>query len=666
MPASPTPSRRDASAHALIDSIHKHADPASEQRPAVGGHTAGSPPRSEGTPAGPSAPVVASISPAAPVALTERVATSARYGTRASLRALVAIAVLLCAYLLPGTLGHDPWKQDETYTFGIIEHMLDTGDLVVPTNAGQPFVEKPPLYDWVAAGLARVAGSALPLHDAARLASVLFSLLTLACLGRLAFRTLREHTGFDRAMGPHDWLDLRVLGTLALFAGTPLALKHMHDMMTDVALTGGTALGFCGLYELVAAHERAQAPHGARRTDEAAIMFGIGAGIAFMTKGLFLPLVFGATLSATLLVYPSCRTRTFLRALVLAAAVFAPFALLWPAAFYLRSPELFKVWLWDNNVGRFFGFSVAQLGSENDKPLFIWRALLTAGFPAGPLALVTLAAGAWRRWREPRVALPVIFCGTGIAVLQASATARELYLLPFIAPLAVLAVQGIDRFPQRLSTAWDFLARIVFGLFAALVWLVWSDMTDPASSHAGLAPLGRWLPLDWTIPIRPAAVLPALALTFGWLWLLPRLKRIGKWRGIYSWCAGAMLAWGLVFTLLLPWLDAAKSYRSVFEDLSSQLDTRWHVGDCMSSVALGESEAPMLYYFSGILHRPAPDAASATCRWLLVQGTTADTGTPGGGWTLFWTGARPGDSSESLRVFMRKRVDSDAAAKTGA
>ena len=66
---------------------------------------------------------------------------------------LVAMAIV-CAWLLPGTLGHDPWKQDETYTFGIVQHMLDTGDLVVPTNAGQPFVEKPPVYDWVAAGLA--------------------------------------------------------------------------------------------------------------------------------------------------------------------------------------------------------------------------------------------------------------------------------------------------------------------------------------------------------------------------------------------------------------------------------------------------------------------------------------------------------------------------------
>ena len=660
MPASSTPSRRDASAHALIDSVHHQSDPASVQRPAVGSSIpAGGSIRSDaGAPTAPTQPAAVSLSASAgaQVPLTARVA---RYGTRRGVLAILAIAALLCAYLLPGALGHDPWKQDETYTFGIIEHMLDTGDLVVPSNAGQPFVEKPPLYYWTAAGLARLAGGALPLHDAARLASVLFSVLTFACLARLAFRVLRERTAFERAMGPHDWLDIRVLGTLALFAGTPLVLKHLHDMMTDVALTAGTALAFCGLYELVTACERAPARQPTRRTDEAAIMFGVGVGIAFMTKGLFLPLVFGATLCATLLIYPSCRTRAFVHALVLAAAAFAPFALLWPAAFYLRSPELFKVWLWDNNVGRFFGFSVAQLGSENDKPLFIWRALLTVGFPAGPLALATLAGGAWRRWREPRVALPVIFCGTGLAVLQTSATARELYLLPFIAPLAVLAVQGIDRLPQRLSITWDFLARIVFGLFAALVWLVWSDMTDPASAHAGLAPLGRWLPLNWTIPIRPGAVLAALALTFGWLWLLPRVKRIGKWRGAYSWCAGAMLAWGLVFTLLLPWLDVAKSYRSVFEDLSAHLDTRWHGGDCVSSVALGESEAPMLYYFSGILHRPAPDAESAACRWLIVQGTSADTDMPAGDWTLLWTGARPGDSAETLRVFQRKQAETD-------
>ncbi|WP_418903878.1 ArnT family glycosyltransferase, partial [Burkholderia cenocepacia] len=86
-------------------------------------------------------------------------------------RAWLFVAALVCAYTLPGVLGHDPWKQDETYTFGIIQHMLETGDFVVPTNAGLPFMEKPPLYAWVATSLAWLLQRVMPLHDAARLAS---------------------------------------------------------------------------------------------------------------------------------------------------------------------------------------------------------------------------------------------------------------------------------------------------------------------------------------------------------------------------------------------------------------------------------------------------------------------------------------------------------------
>lgn len=589
----------------------------------------------------------AAVSPA-PAAPASSSAASA--SLRPGLVAALAVLALVCAYLLPGTLGHDPWKQDETYTFGIIQHMLETGDLLVPMNAGQPFVEKPPLYDWVAAALAWAGGGYLPLHDAARLASALFTALALVCVARLARSAMRE-----RATLACDGLDVRAFGTLALFAGTLLVVKHSHDLMTDVALMAGTALGFCGLVELVTALGRERRGANRKDADAAALMLGAGVGIAFMTKGLFLPLVFGATLSAVPVLYPACRARAFVRALALAAAVLAPFALIWPMALYCHSSELFKVWFWDNNVGRFFGFTVAQLGSQNDKPLFIWRSLVTAGFPAGPLALAALASGVWRRWREPRVALPVVFCATGLALLQMSATAREVYLLPFVAPLALVAAQGIERWPLRLHAAWDHVSRALAGTCAALTWLVWSEMTE-SSAHASLLLLGRWLPLDWTMPIRPMAVLIALALTLGWLWLLPRFAQAGKWRGALSWCAGTLLAWGLVFTLLLPWIDTAKSYRSVFEDLSAHVDTAWRDGDCMASVTLGESEAPMLYYFTGILHTPVADTRASRCRWLIVQSFHGDAATPPGNWTPIWSGARPGDGRELLRVFARTQA----------
>jgi 4-amino-4-deoxy-L-arabinose transferase-like glycosyltransferase len=595
--------------------------------------------------------------PLPPAPATQRL--TRRLAASRAARWVIGIA-LVCAWLLPGTLGHDPWKQDETYTFGIVQHMLDTADLVVPTNAGQPFVEKPPIYDWVAAGTAWLFNRYLPLHDGARIASALFGALTLLCLARFA----RRSTDATR------WLDLRVIGSLALFAGTLVVVKHAHDMMTDVALMAGAALGFCGLFELVLSMQSIgddSPPHDAPRDRQAAAMFGAGVGIALMSKGLFVPLVFGATLCASIVLYPACRSARFAHALALAALVFAPFALIWPICFYLRSEALFKVWLWDNNVGRFFGFSVPELGSENDDRLFVLKTMLTVGFPVVPLAVIAfarLARSGWRQWREPRIALPLIFAGTGFAVLQTSATIRELYILPFIAPLAPLAARAIQRLPQRLHTVWDMTSRALFGVLVALAWAIWSTMTNPASSRAWLHLLGRWLPLDWTLPIHPVEVAAALALTIGWLWLLPLVRHAGKWRGALSWCAGAIVAWGLVSTLLLPWLDLAKSYRSVFEDLRTHLDAQWNDSDCMASLGLGESEAPMLEYFAHIEHVPVQSADAQTgsdgreaCTWLIVQTRRQNPAQPGDGWQLFWSGARPGDNDELLRVFVRTPSD---------
>ncbi|WP_345813472.1 glycosyl transferase [Paraburkholderia sp. PREW-6R] len=582
-----------------------------------------------------------------------------RWRALASVRPLIWLVALaiLCAWLLPGTLGHDPWKQDETYTFGIVQHMLVTGDLVVPTNAGQPFVEKPPIYDWVAAGLAWMFGRYLPLHDAARLASALFAGLTVYYTARVA----------RRAVSASSWFDLRVIGTIALFASTLVVIKHVHDMMTDVALMAGAALGFCGLFELVLVHLRdftGALPRESRERQHAilsgAAMFGAGVGVSLLAKGLFVPLVFGATTCAVLALYPACRTRSFARALGIAALVCAPFALIWPVCFYLRSEALFKVWLWDNNVGRFFGFSVAELGSENESRFFVLRTVLSVGFPVVPLALAALAGGAWRRWREPSVALPVIFAGTGFAVLQSSATVRELYILPFIAPLALVAMQGVECLPRRLHASWDMASRVLFGSTAALAWIIWSIMSDPVNTHASLHRLGRWLPLDWVLPVKPGLMAAALLLTFGWLWLLPIFKYAGKWRGALSWCAGAILAWGLVSTLLLPWLDYAKSYRSVFEDLGARMSAEWNDGDCMASTGLGESEAPMLYYFTGIEHHPTTDAASTPCTWLIDESRRTNARAPAGDWRLFWTGARPGDNDELLRVFVRTPANATA------
>src|SRR5438270_2995998 len=98
------------------------------------------------------------------------------------------VLLFTLVYALPGLVGHDPWKQDETYAASIINHIKQTEDWIVPYSAGLPFMEKPPLYFLVAEESAEIFSPWLPLHDGARLANAAWMLIVFACLGLSAKR----------------------------------------------------------------------------------------------------------------------------------------------------------------------------------------------------------------------------------------------------------------------------------------------------------------------------------------------------------------------------------------------------------------------------------------------------------------------------------------------
>ena len=91
----------------------------------------------------------------------------------------VTLAILLCiAWILPGLIGHDPWKPDEAHTFGVVYQLLKNGDWVVPMLAGEPYLNKPPLIYLTAALTGTLFSPILPLHDGARLAAGVYMALT--------------------------------------------------------------------------------------------------------------------------------------------------------------------------------------------------------------------------------------------------------------------------------------------------------------------------------------------------------------------------------------------------------------------------------------------------------------------------------------------------------
>src|ERR1700688_2852132 len=91
-----------------------------------------------------------------------------------SLPEQIALFAFCLSWLVLGLIGHDPWKPDEAYTLGLVYHIVHSGDWVVPALAGEPFIEKPPLYFVTAALFAKAFSWLVPLHDGARLATAFY------------------------------------------------------------------------------------------------------------------------------------------------------------------------------------------------------------------------------------------------------------------------------------------------------------------------------------------------------------------------------------------------------------------------------------------------------------------------------------------------------------
>jgi hypothetical protein len=244
----------------------------------------------------------------------------------------IAVAGLLClAWILHGLIGHDPWKPDEAYSFGLVYHILQGGDWVVPTLAGEPFMEKPPLFYLSAALFAWMLSPLLPLHEGAMLTSGFYMALTFLFVGLGGRELYGRESGL---IAP-----LILLGCIGLLIRT-------HQLITDVSMLAGFAIGLYGLALSL------------RRPVLAGLWLGAGVGIGFMSKGLIVPGVLGVVSLLLPVLFKCWRNRGYAVCLLVALVAATPWLTIWPFALYQRSPALFVEWFWLNNLGSFLGHVV--------------------------------------------------------------------------------------------------------------------------------------------------------------------------------------------------------------------------------------------------------------------------------------------------------------------
>jgi 4-amino-4-deoxy-L-arabinose transferase-like glycosyltransferase len=361
---------------------------------------------------------------------------------------LLFIGMFLVLCLLG--LGRDLWTPDEPREAGISREMMLTPG-VVPTLNGRHFIEKPPLYYWTVAGVFTLFK---PSAAAARGVSAAASFLTLALVFLWGRREFSTRVGLIAAFGLATSLQFTI-------SSRWIVIDPMLMLLTTAALWAGA--------ELVRG----------RGTLLRLITFYVALALAMWTKGLIGPvlvacgLVTYAALRRSLASLRPLRPFTGTAIMLLVAGSIA-------VAIYADAGEAqVREWLWVNHVQRF----VDPEGTGHDQPFYYYlTALPIAVFPWWAPFVSLFGPGTWRgepglqsgsgrpdpERQDAKVVLGAACLGM-LLLLSASATKRELYLLPMLPPLfLLLAVQADDWWTRH---ARDRLRGGVWWLQVACVTL---------------------------------------------------------------------------------------------------------------------------------------------------------------------------------------------------
>jgi 4-amino-4-deoxy-L-arabinose transferase-like glycosyltransferase len=520
------------------------------------------------------------------------------------------LAGMLALYVLAGIFGRDPWKGEDAIHIGTAWHMLTYGDWLSPDLAGRAFHE-PPLYYWSAVITGKLFGWLLPMHEALRLASSVWVMLTLMGL----YYAAREIYGQDSAAA-----------SPLLLAGCAGLIVHAHDaqpMLIGLAAYSG-ALG-------------ALAAIG-RRPRLTGVFYGLAVAGCFLGAGIAptLPLLAIAPLAWWL----SPDRPKALQTLAIGLGIAALLALPWPLLLLALEPSRFHGWLNTELTPLKTPFSFS--GAGRFLALLPWFA-----FPALPLA-------GWSLWTRRKALaempqlLPLAFLLLTFLMLALAYRPREIPALLMLPPLALLATPGALTLRRGAANAFDWFGMMTFTFFVGIVWLGWSAMalgwpTKLASRVVILRP-------GFVGQVDLIALAIGIFATCWWVWLIVTAPR-SPYRSLTHWTMGFTTLWLLATTLILPWFDYGKSYRPVAQEIAKILPS---APGCVAERGLTDTHRASLAYFVGIEPLLAESTAGKQCNWILVTGDTRpELAAPSGRWTLVWEGSRPGDRKEKFRLYKR-------------
>jgi len=423
---------------------------------------------------------------------------------------LARVSLLLIPIMLVGLFGRVLYTPDEPREGSMVVAMAHQADKSLPTLAGAPFAEKPPLLYWMGAATVTVLGAT---PSAMRLPALIYWLGAALAIAVLVARTSGPQAGF----------------AAGLVAATSLQLYQVGMWLaTDGPLVAGVAVSLLGCFTALSAQQRARRQLGYG-------VFHLGLAIAFFAKGFAGWMVPGFAYLTVVLWERRFRelwsVELWVGALVLIALIGT-----WVAwvAHGVGGLESLKVMFWYNLVGRAVAvnapgalqYANGHLNSPAkyllELPVYLlpWTALAVAACRKLPRALQRTdpEGTAWR------LSIGAVLPAT--LLLSFAATARGVYYGPPALGFAMMiglyvgsagaALDRWDRWAWRL-TGWLIASiAVALGLLAVLVNFA------PLDRSAGSMALGVLAAVTLIAVVRlsvrtgkiTAACLPTYALAF--------------------------------------------------------------------------------------------------------------------------------------------------------
>ena len=541
-----------------------------------------------------------------------------------------ALLLLCLAYVVPGFVGHGPWRGDDMTAFGYMQALAQghTSWLAPLLGGLAPDIDGLLPY-WIGAWALQMAPAAMAPELAARIPFAALLALTLWATWysvydlALSPRAQPVAFAFGGEAQPKDYARAMADGgLLALLACLGLA-QLSHETTAYLTQLCCTTLVF---FALAALPYRPQAPW-------VALVAGLTGLVLSGAPALALLYSLGGALlcwrgAQTADTAPSPLRRAGLGLVLVATA----------AALLAWQLDLWRwriVWHY-TSPPEWAGFS---------------RLMLWFTWPAWPLALWTL----WR-WRKHiasrqvhrHLLLPLWFALIAIgAAFSTQPSDRALLLgLPALATLAAFALPTLSRSVAALI---DWFTLLFFSASAIAIWVIWIATqtgipAKPAANVARLAPGFVATFSGWTLALALAASIAWCALV---AWRTGR-HRAAIWKSLVLPAAGATLGWFLLLTLWLPMLDYARSDAPQVRNIVAVIGQP----PCVQIDGLNRSQIAALQHHGAL--RLETNTASASCPWLLTgTGTAAVQRADPLHWSLQTQIARPTDRTDFIRLYRR-------------